>query len=121
VTVAKRIMAVDPSVLSEAQWSELFVEIARIGQWAPRYHTVVSRYSKRGFLDWQLLKGPRVLNVELKTEEGKVTPQQQEWIDAWRVVEAATKGLVQVYVWRPSDYDEVVEVLTGRRPRKEAA
>lgn len=112
----KTLLARDPALLTESEWSSVVVELARLGQWALRYHTLRSKGSTSGFPDWVFVKGPRLLFAELKSEVGKTTAKQDDWIAGLREVEAATKGLVQVYVWRPSDYPEVVETLTGRRP-----
>lgn len=119
----KTLLARDPSLLSEAEWSSLVVELANIGGWRLRYHTLRSKGSASGFPDWVFVKGPRLLFVELKTDAktSKLTPKQEAWREGLLEVERATKGLVQTYVWRPSDYATVVETLTGKRPREEAA
>lgn len=116
----RRLLAADPALLSEREWSGLVAEIARLGQWLA-YHTFRSKHSPAGFPDWVFVKGPRLVFAELKTETGRTSPKQQEWLDALREPEGATKGLVQVYLWRPRDYPEVVEVLTGRRPAGDVA
>jgi hypothetical protein len=46
----------------------------------------------------------------LKSETGNVRPNQLEWLDALRLLPQ-----VEVFVWRPSDWDELVEILTGTR------
>jgi hypothetical protein len=113
---AKALLKHDPALLTESQWSGIVLELARLGQWQLRYHTWVSRRSPGGFPDWVLCKPPRLIFAELKSEVGKPTPEQEAWLAGLREVEAATKGLVQAYLWRPSDYPEVVEILTGRQP-----
>jgi hypothetical protein len=50
--------------------------------------------------------------VELKTDRGRVRPEQHWWID---VLEGAGQ---EVYVWRPSDWDEAVSVLRKDREWK---
>lgn len=37
----------------------------------------------KGFLDYICLRPPRVVVIELKSETGKMTPEQQEWFDLW--------------------------------------
>jgi hypothetical protein len=51
-----------------------------------------------GFPDLILVRGGRVLAVELKSELGKTTPEQDAWLAAF-----AQAGVVSC-VWRPSDF-----------------
>jgi len=70
------------------------------------YFTWSSIHSPRGLPDLVLCKPPRLIFAELKTEKGIVSPHQQEWLDAL----AQCLG-VEVYLWRPSDIEKVVEIL----------
>jgi len=50
-----------------------------------------------------------VIHVELKRETAELEPEQEEW----RIrLEAAG---AEYYVWRPSQMDEVIDVLRRRR------
>jgi hypothetical protein len=113
---ARLIQARAPELLTETQFSGLVRELAAIGGWRLRYHTVDSRGSKRGFPDWVLVhrEDRRIIFAELKTETGKPTEQQEEWLEALERV----RGL-EVHLWRPSDWAReggIVQTLTGRRP-----
>ena len=44
--------------------------------------------------------------AELKTEKGKVTPDQRIWFRA-----LLDSGKVEVYLWRPSMWDQIVRIL----------
>ena len=59
-----------------------------------------------GYPDLCMVRLTRVLYAELKSEKGKVTEEQQEWLDALKQT-----GKVEVYVWRPSDFYEIAEIL----------
>jgi VRR-NUC domain len=110
---ARRLLERDPSLLTEAELSSLVAELARLGGWRLRYHTLRSKGSASGFPDWVFVhpaKG-RVLFVELKSEKGRLSDRQNEWIVGLMGIAS-----VEVCVWRPSDWDEIVETLTGRRP-----
>ena len=61
-----------------------------------------------GFPDLVLVRGPRLLFVELKSAEGVVSPEQQVWLKAL----AATK--VEVYVFRPGGPEEEIDALLAR-------
>jgi hypothetical protein len=53
-----------------------------------------------GFPDLVLARGGVVLHVELKSEKGKVRPEQSEWL-------AELGG----EIWRPSDWPGIQERL----------
>ena len=58
-----------------------------------------------GFPDLVLTRQLEIIFAELKSEKGVVSLEQGEWIDALRL------SGVPCYVWRPSDWDRIVEVL----------
>jgi hypothetical protein len=107
---AKQLLARDPTLLRERDLSSIVVDLAKLGRWR-RYHTFDSRRSTHGFPDWVLVRDGRLVFAELKSEDGQVRQDQREWLDALSEVAGA-----EVYVWRPSDYDEIVRVLTGKAP-----
>jgi hypothetical protein len=59
-----------------------------------------------GFLDLILIRRPRLVWAELKAEDGVVSREQQAWIDDLRACGQ------EVYVWRPSDADELERILS---------
>ena len=70
------------------------------------YHTHDSRRSEPGFPDIVMVRPPSVLFAELKTDTGRVTPAQRMWLEAL----GRCPG-IEAYVWRPSDFDAIVERL----------
>jgi len=70
------------------------------------YHTHRSERSEPGFPDLVLLRPPRVIFAELKTADGRLSPDQREW----RTKLLACPG-VEYHLWRPEDWDELREVL----------
>jgi len=72
------------------------------------YHTWHSIHSAPGFPDCVLAKPGRLIFCELKSETGKVSNKQQEWLD---VLEAAG---AETYLFRPSQFEEMVQVLRGK-------
>jgi hypothetical protein len=89
------------AAVSEAQFQRAVVDLARIHGWRRR-HNPDSRKEdgEPGFPDWIFLRGPRLLIVELKKEDGKFRKGQPEWLDAFREIPSP---FVEVHVWRPSD------------------
>lgn len=102
----------EPDILHE-ELDQLFYKVAHACRWRaahfrPAYtgrgfRTPVSGDGE-GFLDWIMAKN-RAMAVELKTKKDSVRPKQQEWVTAWE------KAGVEVHVWWPKDWNEIVEVL----------
>jgi hypothetical protein len=90
--------------ISEKNFEQQVKELARVNNWL-YYHTYRSTHSVKGFPDCVMVRGSRVIFAELKREDGKVSEFQEQWLKT-----LAEAGQV-VYLWRPSDYDEICEVL----------
>jgi hypothetical protein len=90
--------------ITEKQWQANVETIARLHGWMA-YHTFDSRKSSPGFPDLVMLRGPRLVVAELKTERGRVGLAQRRWLDAFR------RSGAEVFVWRPSDIQAVERVL----------
>jgi hypothetical protein len=80
-------------------------DVAKALGWR-RYHTWLSRNSASGFPDEVLIRPPRLIFAELKSEKGKLSAEQEAWLDDLRGVPG-----VEVYCWRPEDMDEIAEAL----------
>lgn len=92
--------------LTEAQWQATVIDAAKALGWLCM-HPYDSRRSEPGYPDLTLVRD-RVVFVELKSETGRLTPQQHAWIGALNVAGA------EVYVWRPADFDAAIETLKRR-------
>jgi len=90
--------------ITENDFEQQVKELAAIYHWR-YYHTWTSIHSPRGFVDVVMVKGNRLVFAELKSDKGKLTAYQEEWLDALKDTGA------EVYVWRPGDFNEIVEVL----------
>lgn len=90
------------SRLCERDWQAQVVVWLKRGSWQ-HYHTYESRRSNPGFPDLICIHRERklLLAVELKSESGRLTKQQQAWLDAFASVGAVT------HVWRPSMFREI--------------
>lgn len=58
-----------------------------------------------GWPDLVLVKDGRLVVAELKSAAGRVRDEQRRWLEA---LEAAG---VETHVWRPDDWDAILEVL----------
>jgi len=48
--------------------------------------------------------------IELKSSEGKLSPEQEEWVYELQVVAENSLG-VCYFCWKPGDFDEIKEAL----------
>ena len=102
--------------LSEAAFTRQVLELARLRGWRT-FHVRPARTRKgwrtpvqgdgTGFPDLVLVryKTEELLFVELKAEKGKMRVEQLHW-----TVDLRLAGQ-RVYVWRPSDWPQIEEVL----------
>ncbi len=95
----------------EREWQAQVTEAARLLGWRV-YHTHDSRRSEPGWPDLAMVR-ERFIVAELKTETGKVSPAQQRWLTALRAAG------VETYIWRPSDYERMVQTLRHRQANNE--
>ena len=93
--------------VSETQFLKSVVSVAEDGGWLV-YHTYDSRRSQAGFPDLVMTQAGRTIFAELKSEKGRIKSSQQRWLD-----ELEKTGGVEVFLWRPSDMDDVVKKLMG--------
>lgn len=111
-----------PWTPTEAEFTRLFLQIARAHGWARRYHTRDSRGSGRGFPDWVLVHTGqrRVLFVELKGWAGRASDEQRAWL-----ADLNAAGAEAYLLTTTSDYARdaasISELLARRPPRKAAA
>lgn len=92
-------------LITEKQFLEQIRSLAKMTGWMV-YHTYDSRRSQAGFPDLTMARRPRIIFAEAKREGGEATDPQEEWGD-----ELSDCGGVEYYLWQPSDWDQIVEVL----------
>lgn len=99
--------------MSEADFVRRIIDTAHLYHWKVT-HFLPSRGNKGwrtalqgdpGFVDLVLAKGGCVLHVEVKTDTGRVRPDQIEW----------AKEIGPSYrLWRPRDWDVILEELKSQ-------
>lgn len=98
-------------------WEWMFVKPLRAagGIWkTPTFGTLGKGWPDTVFIR---PRDRRILFVEFKRELGKVEPDQERVLEVLRSLETtspfgpALVGQIEVHVWRPSDFDRIVEVL----------
>ena len=110
-------------VITETQFQQQVIDLAHLTGWTvahfraakviikgvETYRTPVQADGK-GFPDLVLVKPPRVLFIELKSESGQASPEQV----AWLLLLGKCPG-IETYCWKPSQWDEIVEILRRER------
>ncbi len=95
-----------PSV-AEAVFLRAVIGIGVDGGWLV-FHDEDSRKNRPGFPDLVMAREGRTIFAELKSQRGRVRPEQQRWLD-----ELAKAPGIEVYLWRPSDLDSIIQMLMG--------
>lgn len=90
--------------LTEAAFQRRITDLANLLglQW---HHEVDSRRSKAGYPDLTIAGPKGVVWLEVKTDVGRIKPEQQVWIDALR--EAGQDALIV----RPKHWDDIKALL----------
>lgn len=104
--------------MNESQFQKQVIQLAQLYGWrvahfrpawskdGQRCMTAVQADGK-GFPDLCMVKRARLLFAELKSDKGKLSPEQDEWI-----TELTNSMRCEVYIWRPENWDEIQEILT---------
>ena len=91
--------------IPEREFQQQVIDLAHIFHWRV-YHTWMSIHSAGGFPDLTLARGNRLIFAETKSEKGRLTLAQAEWLEILKAT-----GKCEVYVWMPSDWPEIVKIL----------
>ncbi len=101
--------------MKEAEFQKTVIEVAhRLGwkvahfgaaQIRPGVHVTPVKADGKGFPDLVMVRGHRIVLAELKADKGRLSTEQEGWVDA--LAEAA----LEVYVWRPKDFDRLTALL----------
>jgi hypothetical protein len=92
-------------VVTERELAAIVDRVAALFGWR-RYHTWLSTHSAAGFPDEVLVRGGRLIFAELKSDGGKLRPEQEAWLADLEAVPG-----VEVHVWRPADLDAIAKAL----------
>lgn len=105
--------------LTEKQFMQHIIELAQINGWKVAHFRAGLTQSGKwrtqvqadgaGFPDLVIVreKDGKLCFIECKSDIGKLTPLQKEWIDTLK----KNRGIA-VFEWRPKDWDAIVGVLS---------
>lgn len=91
--------------LSEKDFMAAVIREAKRHGWRV-YHTHDSRKSEKGFPDLCMVRGPVLVFMELKSENGRPTAEQLSWMEDLSKVERCG-----VHLFYPKDWNVIAEVL----------
>ncbi len=126
--------------ISETAFSTQVEDLLKLYQWrwthfrpawsSKGYRTPIKGH--KGFPDYVCVRPPRLIFAEIKSEIGKLSPEQDGWLDDLRecvrmitlepIPIGSIKGIkltksgglipsLEVYLWRPSQFEEILEIL----------
>lgn len=104
--------------ITEKQFEAQVKDLAFLFGWK-YYHTWRSIHSPAGFPDVVMVRPPRLIFAELKSEKGKLSPAQKEWLDLltkcdkyeFHSAQERLLPTIEVYLWRPHDIEEIAGIL----------
>lgn len=103
MTIAERDFQRQVTDLAELRgWEYVHFRPART---ADSWRTAVQGSLGKGWPDLVLARGSEVLAVELKSDRGKPTPEQE------RVLSVLSEAGIRCAVWRPADWEWIEGVL----------
>lgn len=97
-----------PAGISEAAFQQVVIDYCSF-RGLLVFHDNDSRRNRAGFPDLVIVGSRGYLFAELKTQTGRVRPDQQTWMD--RLDDAGAP----VRLWRPSDWPVIRMILDGIR------
>jgi hypothetical protein len=98
--------------VTEAELQQLLTDAADMHGWLV-FHDNDSRRNVAGFPDLVLVKPPRVVLLELKSEVGRIRPEQHVWMDALSRCDTVASAIV-----RPEHLDTILDYLRNPEIRK---
>jgi VRR-NUC domain len=90
-----------PRHYPEKDFMHSVLELVNLMGWLS-YHTHNSKHSSPGFPDLVMVKDTHLIFAELKSDNGKTTPDQKKWLEALSKVET-----VSSHLWKPQDWEKI--------------
>jgi Holliday junction resolvase len=84
--------------MSERQLQDAVIELAQWKGWKVMHIYDSRRMTGQGWPDLFMVRGPQCLAVELKSAKGRVSVEQDEWL------ELLNNAGVMTFCWRPEHW-----------------
>ena len=92
--------------MSERELQQMLISVAELAGWRTMCLWDSRRQNAVGWPDLTLVRGNRMLCLELKSATGRMRPGQQEWLDALDAVPGITARVV-----RPCEATYIIDEL----------
>lgn len=99
--------------MTEAELQQTIIDAAELSGWLAFHDGDSRRSTGAGFPDLVLVKPPRVVLLELKSEVGRIRPEQHVWMDALSRCDTVASAIV-----RPEHLDTILDYLRNPETRK---
>lgn len=102
-------MTTTAPTITEAAFQAQVIELAHLFGWrVAHFRPALTKHGWRtpvsadgkGFPDLVLVRRKRLIFAELKSQRGRLSPEQRDW---WE----ALTHVAEAYVWRPSDWPAI--------------
>lgn len=103
--------------MTEAQFQREVIRLAQQHKWrVAHFRTAMNKRGHymtpvaadgAGFPDLLMIRGQRVIAAELKTNKGRTSAQQKQWLAAFE------ETPVETFLWRPRDQENIHTTLKG--------
>ena len=99
-------------ILTEAQFATQVEDLLTRFGWM-FYHVYEqfkhAKRSSKGFPDYVAMRNGRLLFIEIKSQHGKLSPDQQTWLEG--LARCQSGDMPEIYVWWPAAFDDILEIL----------
>jgi len=101
--------------MTEADFLNQVIDLAHLYKWRVAHFRPGQRsdgtwytaiQGDAGFTDLVLVRQPRVIFAEVKSDKGRLSPEQRDWITALDLCPG-----VETFIWRPRMWDDIVGIL----------
>lgn len=106
--------------VSERQFTDALIGYAEALGWlcwhvrpartASGWRSPMQGNGAKGVLDTELIRGKRLLKIELKTDSGQLTPEQRLWVERYQAAG------IECHVLRPRDWRTIEKILSQGDP-----
>ena len=100
-------------MITESEFLGQVIDLAHIYGWkcvhfrpamtSKGWRTAVQADGK-GFPDLFMIRENRIIFAELKSDNGKLSSEQVDWLNALQPVG-------EVFIWKPEDFEQIIDIL----------
>ena len=104
----------------EKDFQALLIEAAHLLGWHVYSIPDSRRATVKGWPDcvlWKVKPGTtRMIFAELKTDNGRISPEQKSVMADLEIIAAASGSMLETHIWRTKDWTAILKTLGGQEP-----